>query len=143
MKTAEHIGKVAYMKGGFIPDFIGGGSNEDFANAGLTPIGLIQTTDCDGVNVNFAEIIGEVDPSMFTAIMTKEAANTLIRSWFVPEYEVTRDEYFKRYLDFYLTPAHLQHIATLSKYQDILAYLLSEGFKFIKATEFTGPQFDV
>lgn len=140
MKTTEYVGKVAHMDRSLY-EVLGGGSFEHFANAGLTHQHLAQVNDKNGNLHSFAIIVGEIETDMFASIMTKEEANELIRSWFVPEYQVIREEYFNRYLDFHLTPARLDHIATLKTNQDILAYLVAEGFKFIKMSEFEGPQF--
>lgn len=141
-KTTEHIGKIAHMVG-MLGEFLGNCSNSDMEEAGLSPYGFIQRVSPDGKHHNFFIIAGECDPERFTEIITKEEANALIRSWFTPEYEVFHHEYFDRYLDMHLTAAHLDHISTLENTSDIYAYLVSEGFKFIKMSEFDGPQFDI
>lgn len=143
-KTTEFIGKVARMCGNDITKFLGPSCS--FSEAGLSSINgvdLIQVNDNENTLNTFAVIIGECDPDMFTSILTKEEVNELIRSWFTPEYMVTHDSYFKRYLDFHMTPTRLDHIDTLEDDQAILAYLKSEGFKFIRVTTFDGPQFDI
>lgn len=143
--TTEFIGKIAHIVTNNLMEILG--PSGDYGSVGLKggPGYAIQAFDNDGMMHTFATIIGECDPDLFFEITTKEAANALVRSWFVPEYVVKFEElgFFKRYLDMHLTAAQLDHIDTLESVQDIYAYLLSEGFKFIRVTTFDGPQFDI
>lgn len=142
-KTTEHIGKVAVIRGN-LSDFVGDSDLMTWLRLnGFKDVAPLQACDSSGVYCTFIEIAGEIDSDVFSEIMTKAEANALIRSWFTPEYTVVRREYFERYLDMHLTSAQLDHIDTLESTQDIYAYLLEQGFKFIRVTTFDGPQFDI
>ncbi len=142
-KSTEHIGKVVDLKGELY-DYTQGADLVTWCNLnGMNAYSYCQACDKEGNPHTFYEINGEFDITEFPNVMTKAEANTLIRSWFVPEYEVKHQEYFKRWLDFKLTLAHLEHIATLTDGQAILAYLSEQGCHFIKMSEFNGPQFEV
>lgn len=141
-KTTEHIGKVAYMLGN-MTEFFPGGTN-DFEAAGITWQGMVQINNPNGTLASFAPITGEVEPSMFTAIMTKEEANALIKSWFVPEICLTCSNfYFQEYVRRFVPDSVFATMGEGWTDQQILKHLAdSKTCKFITMTEYEGPLFD-
>lgn len=143
MKTTEHIGKVAYMEGN-LSDFIG--ASADFAAAGLTHVGMIQgMTEDTYMPYTFAIIVGECDPDIFTAVMTKAEANEKILSFFKPRYVMGCEWLFGYLLESFIEakPTVLDGINDDWSEQEILAHLKENGMKLIRQTKYDGPLFEV
>lgn len=143
MKTTEHIGKVAYMEGN-LSDFIG--PSADFAAAGLTHVGMIQgITEDTYMSYTFAIIVGECNPDIFTAVMTKAEANEKILSFFKPRYARGCEWLFNHLLEKFIEsePEVLTTIEDDWSEQDILAHLKANGMKLIRQTKYDGPLFEV
>lgn len=142
-KTSEHIGKVAYMKGGYVHEFIGGSSPEHFEAAGLTFQKCASITDSDGVMHHFYEIVGECDPDMFTAILTKAEANAKILFLFTPTIETTCSSfYIQEYIRRFIPDSVFSELDDEATTDNILAALKASGCKFIRMSKYDGYLFD-